>query len=154
MSGVGHGSGHGPRSFVKVKSNQASGIGSTKKNGRIWNFPRKRPSLVDADRAKNRRPQCTSIFVLPPFPSFRSPFSLFLSSFLSHDVKSLSFWSSWPHRYLGLCSFLLETQDSSRYEWIRTRPSLIKLSSYCPPQRRSTRSKSSLQCVPALHQWD
>jgi len=138
-SGVGHGS--GPRSFVKVKSNQASGIGSTKKNGRIWNFPRKRPPLVDADRAKNRGPQCTSIFVLP-FPSFHSPFSLILSSFLLH-VKSLSFWPSWPYRYFGLRFFLLETQDSLRYEWIRTWPSLIKLSSYCPPQRCSTHSKSS-----------
>lgn len=71
------------------KSNQASGIGSTKKNGRIWNFPRKRPPFVDADRAKNRRPQCTSIFIRPPFPPFCP--SLFLS--LSR--------TTWSHSPLG-----------------------------------------------------
>ena len=119
---------------MKVRSNQTSGIGLTKKNGRIWNFPCKPPLLVDVDRAKNRWPQCTSIFVFPSFSSFCSSFFVFLSSFLSHNMRSLLFWPF----YLGLRSFLLETQDSLRYEWIRTRPSLIKLSSYCPPQRRST----------------
>lgn len=89
------------------KSNQASGIGSTKKNGRIWNFPRKRPPFVDADRAKNRRPQCTSIFIRPPFPPFSS---VSLSISFSHDVKSFSSWFFWRHRYLRLRSFLLETR--------------------------------------------
>lgn len=80
--GVGHGRGRGPRSFVaKVKVIRLLELVRRRKMDEYENFPVSVHRLVDTDRAKNRRPQCASIFVRPPSLSFAC---------VHHDVESLS----------------------------------------------------------------
>lgn len=112
-------------------------------------FPVSAPLFVDVDRTKNRRPQCTSIFILPPFPSpSLFPHSSRTTWSLSRPIRS--FGGTATSDFVPFCS---GSQDSSRYEWIRTRPSLIKLSSYCPSQRCSTSRIFSLFDICKTRKW-